>query len=181
MAEVDWEEVNSKLPTSKSSEDKAKRKQMFREFDPNGNGILSLAEIDKAVRDVLGLDDVFDMKPAIMRAFQIAKDSQKSKRADCSGDDFIERKEFKFFLSSLRQYIEYYVAFSRADENDDKRISKDEFVAAKDKIESWVGEIDADASFAEIDENGGGFILFDEFCKWAIRKNLDLDDDIDED
>lgn len=32
----------------------------------------------------------------------------------------------------------------------------------------------------EIDLNAGGVILFDEFCQWAIQKNLDLEDDDDD-
>ena len=42
---------------------------MFKDFDPNSNGYLSLAEIDKGIRDVLNLDELFDCKPAIMRAY----------------------------------------------------------------------------------------------------------------
>ena len=52
-------------------------------------------------------------------------------------------------------------------------------MSAKEKIEAWVGKIDMEASFKEIDTNGGGSILFDEFCQWAIKKNLDLEDDDD--
>lgn len=178
MSEVDWTALNAKLPTGK--DDKEKRKKMFRDFDPNGNGILSLAEVDKAVRDVLGVDEIFDAKPAIMRAFQIAKNSKPSKRTDI-GDDYIELKEFKFFLLSLRQYFEYYVAFVLVDSNKDKKINLAEFTSAKEKIEVWVGQIDdVEKVFNEIDSNHGGAILFDEFCKWAIKKNLDLEDDDDD-
>ena len=49
-------------------------------------------------------------------------------------------------------------------------------------IEKWVGPIkDMDKEFDRIDANGGGEILFDEFCKWAIKKHLDLEDDDDYD
>ena len=45
----------------------------------------------------------------------------------------------------------------------------------------WVGPIaDIDSEFRAIDKNGGGIILFDEFCDWAIKKNLDLEDDDDD-
>jgi hypothetical protein len=43
-------------------------------FDPNGNGLLSLAECEKGVRDILKLDELFDCKPVILRAYQAAKD-----------------------------------------------------------------------------------------------------------
>ena len=42
---------------------------MWNYMDMNGNGYLSLAEIDKGMRDVLQSDMLFDAKPAIMRAF----------------------------------------------------------------------------------------------------------------
>jgi len=178
MGEVDWAAVNAKLPTATNEDDKAKRKQMFKEFDPNGNGILSLAETDKAIRDVLKLDGVFDAKPAIMRAFQAAKNRYPSKQGKL-GDDYIERKEFKFFLVSLRQYFEYFEAFSRVDKDGDDRITLAEFTAQKDKIEVWVGPIDPEEEFNKIDANKGGYILFDEFCIWALDKQLDVEDDIE--
>ena len=40
---------------------------------------------------------------------------------------------------------------------------------------------DMEAEFAKIDLNDGGVVLFDEFCKWAIGKSLDLEDDDDAD
>ena len=69
--------------------DKAARGKLFREIDVNGNGGLSLAEIDKAVVDgqigrAMHCPD-FDHKPALMRAY---------KAADTDGDAFIERREF---------------------------------------------------------------------------------------
>jgi hypothetical protein len=35
-------------------------------MDMNGNGFLSLAEIDKGIRDVLNSDVLFDCKPAVL-------------------------------------------------------------------------------------------------------------------
>ena len=49
-------ELASRLPIGKSPEEKAKRDQIFKQFDPNNNGYLSLAEIDKGIHDILGLE-----------------------------------------------------------------------------------------------------------------------------
>jgi hypothetical protein len=68
-AKIDWKGINDKLPVKNTPEDLKKRKAMFKSFDPNGNGFLSLAEVDKGLRDVLKMDAIFDCKPAIMRAF----------------------------------------------------------------------------------------------------------------
>eukprot|EP00665_Eupelagonemidae_sp_cell47_P002909 gene2909-5768_t len=43
-------------------------------MDMNGNNYLSLAEVDKGVRDILKCDDLFNCKPAMLRAFEAARD-----------------------------------------------------------------------------------------------------------
>ena len=42
-SEIDWAAFNAKLPIAK--DEKAQRKEMFEQFDPNSNGYLSLAEV----------------------------------------------------------------------------------------------------------------------------------------
>ena len=52
--------------------------------------------------------------------------------------------------------------------------------AGLDLVEKWGVKISEDKvqeEFESIDENGGGYILFDEFSHWAINKALDLEDD----
>ena len=68
--EINWVEVSAKLPTSKTDPaQKALRRKMWRDIDGNGNGYVSLSEIDKGIRDVIKLDGVFNAKPAIIRAY----------------------------------------------------------------------------------------------------------------
>ena len=45
MPKIDWDEINKKLPFEQTEEAKKKRKRLFSDFDPNGNGYLSLAEV----------------------------------------------------------------------------------------------------------------------------------------
>uniref|UniRef100_A0A0G4HUU7 EF-hand domain-containing protein n=1 Tax=Chromera velia CCMP2878 TaxID=1169474 RepID=A0A0G4HUU7_9ALVE len=162
----------------KNPEEFQRRKKMFSQFDPNGNGFLSLAEVDKGIRDILAIDALFDCKPAIMRAFQAAKQCAKSKSK--YGDDYIEFREFRFFLVKLRQYFEIWQMFAAVDSSSDRRVSLDEFKEALPKLEAWGCTVeDADAEFKKIDTSGGGMVLFDEFAAWAIMKGLDLEDDDD--
>ena len=42
-------------------------------MDINGNGLLSLAEVDKGMRDVIKLPTLFETKPVLIRAFSAAK------------------------------------------------------------------------------------------------------------
>lgn len=49
-------------------------------------------------------------------------------------------------------------------------------------IFQWVGPVDdLNEEFDKIDVNGGGQILFSEFVDWALERNLDIEDDVDED
>ena len=83
-------------------------------------------------------------------------------------------------LQYLRQYYEYWVAFDRVDTDDDRRISFDEFAKAKDLMQAWgIDMSDPEAMFKECDADGKGMVLFNEFSDWAIKKNLDLEDDDD--
>jgi hypothetical protein len=42
-------------------------------FDTNGNGFLSLAEVDRGILQVLNCRDIYNIKPVLLRAFQAAK------------------------------------------------------------------------------------------------------------
>ena len=55
---IDWDAIFAKLPTEKTNEQKARRKRLFSQFDANGNGLLSLAEVDKAIIDVLNCPQI---------------------------------------------------------------------------------------------------------------------------
>ena len=149
-------------------------------FDMNGNGYLSLAEVDKGMRDVIKLPILFQLKPVLMRAFQAAKTKVKAKTK--YGDDYVTKGEYRFLLKYLRQYYEYWVAFDRIDTNDDRRVSYEEFMQAIPELERWnIDMSDPRAQWRQCDQDGGGMVLFIEFCDWAIKKNLDLDDDDDDD
>ena len=59
---------------------------------------MAMAEIDKGIRDVLELDQIFDSKSVILRAFQDSKASNAG-----GNDEYIGKKEFRVFLTKLRQ------------------------------------------------------------------------------
>ena len=93
-------------------------------------------------------------------------------------DDYVEWMEFRIFLVYLRQYFEYYVMFCRTDLTGDHKVDINEFKLALPTLEKWGVKIaNPESEFKKIDKNGGGVIMFDEFCEYAINKNLDLEDD----
>jgi Ca2+-binding EF-hand superfamily protein len=138
---------------------------LWSKFDYNGNGILSLAELDKATSELWpGLDH----KPAIMRAYKAA-DRQSGGSGQDFGDGFIQKKEFRFFLAFVRYYNELWKAFESADADADRRLTKSEFAAAA----AALGVENPEQVFDEVDSNSGGVVLFDEFCAWLARNKVD--------
>ncbi len=95
-----WDELKYKLPWHKTPEDLQRRKDIWGAIDVNGNGYLSLAEVDKGMRDVVCLPALFALKPVLMRAFTAAKTMVKAKSK--YSDDYVTKGEFRFLLKFLR-------------------------------------------------------------------------------
>ncbi len=141
---------------------------------------MSLAEVDKGMRDVVQLPILFSLKPVLMRAFTSAKTKVKAKSQ--YGDDYITKGEYRFLLKYLRQYYEYWVAFDRIDTNDDRRVGHSEFMQAIPELKKWgIDMSHPETQWKQCDRDGGGMVLFIEFCDWAIKKSLDLEDDDNDD
>ena len=162
---IDWDEINQQLRPEDPD-------ALFKKMD-NGNGKLSTFEVTMNINRVLGLYDLARARTVVNQAFKDAKDTGGSSKY------YVEQSEFSTFLRNLRQYYEYYVAFERVDESGDGRIALIEFVDGKEKIEKWIGKFDPEAEFKKVDTNDGGYILFEEWVRWAEAKKLDLEDDID--
>lgn len=102
--DVNWADVAKQLPTSKTDDDeKQQRAALWTIFDANGNGYVSLAEADKGIRDGIDNKELFKAKPAILRAFQFAKNYSKTQINDKYGPDYISKQEFRIFLVALKQ------------------------------------------------------------------------------
>ena len=136
--------------------DRKTRGELFRRMDYNGNGGLSLAEIDKAV---IELYPEYNHKPSLMRAY---------KAADVTGDGFIQRKEFRKLLHYLVYFNNVWHLFEQIDSNGDRRLDAQEFIEGCRVVGiEGLSPVELEREFGEIDGNGGGFVLFDEFCSWC--------------
>ena len=147
---------------------RSERDELFRRMDYNGNNTLSLAEIDKAVIEIW---PQFNHKPALMRAY---------KAADVSKDGWVGRKEFRLLLEYLVYFNNLWDKFDEIDSSGDRRLSVDEFIAGCGVVGERLSGSEAEAEFALIDSNHGGYVLFDEFCTWCASRQV-LEDEDDDD
>lgn len=150
-----------KWPQSKED-----RKKLFDAYDPDGNNLLTLKNLQAMVEREKIFKD-FDNLSALMRAYKKA-DEKGSKQYE----GFITRKEFVFFLHYIKVYNDLWKKFDVIDSSDDKRIELHEFIKGQSELGLNLTPDQCKEVFAEIDKNKGGFILFDEFCDWMIKKHL---------
>jgi len=182
------------LPTGTDHESKVARRALFRQADMNGNGICSLAEVDRLIVSVLVIEGVKIMKPVINRAFHAARDIVPAMGA--IGPHYVDFHEFRYFLIYLKHYLELFLIFAASDGKDhtgkysDRRLSYPEFQKVIPQLLEWgledettsMIQSDPQAVYRDIDANGGGIVLFDEFAHWALWNHLfklDGNDDAD--
>lgn len=116
-------------------------------FDVNGNGYLSLAEVDRGVKYVLKLPELFNIKPVLIRAFTKAKTALKATTK--YGDDYVSKAEFKYLMRYLKQYFSCWIVFNEIDTSKDKRITYQEFQKAIPLLQEYgVKILNAQKAFA---------------------------------
>lgn len=75
----------------------------------------------------------------------------------------------------MYQYFEYFKLFETLDSNNDQRLEFTEFKKGLSVLSKWGIDIrNPEMEFRKIDTNNGGFVLFDEFVDFCIRKSLDI-------
>ena len=131
-------------------------------LDVNGNGLVSLAEIDKLV---VYKYPILNNKKALMRAYK-----QTCLKDGGDGDAWVEPKELPQLLVNLIYFNKLYAAFIYIDNDYDKRLDLKEFKKGAKKLKLKLSTKKLKAEFRLMDANGGGVVLFDEFCVWYTKK-----------
>ena len=124
--------------------------RMFTEVDGNGNGFLSLVEVQRAIRKKWGEQDARDLAKEVEHAFDVAKDS-KAKKVE-SGDEFVDRREFRAMLVYLkRHFFSTLVASLGAVFEEDDQIDQSTFTHVLEQLSTWGVNLDPAAEFKTID------------------------------
>ena len=67
--------------------------------------------------------------------------------------------------------------FEEIDSDHDRRLTPDEFAHGCTVVGMELSAEDAEAEFSKIDANGGGHILFGEFCSWCVKRHVGEDEE----
>ncbi len=103
------DELEQKINTLLSSQESLNN--VWRKLDNNGNGIVSLAEIDAFAIYTYPL---LNKKPALMRAYK--------KTVQHDDDEFVHKDELSNLIQNLFYFNRLYYVFDKIETDDDQRI-----------------------------------------------------------
>jgi len=168
--------------------DKEMLRELWHRCDANGNGIASLAEVDKMVIE-LGAQTRHDhdlyngffanmadnhSKMGIMRAYKwTLKKEQLS-----NNDDYIQAREFPALLKNLYFFSTLQKEFEKADTDHDKKISKEEFTTYLTNMGFVLGQSELNAEFSALDSDQSGSASPLEFYGYCMRSLAMTDKDV---
>mmetsp|Transcript_22130 Transcript_22130/g.44394 ORF Transcript_22130/g.44394 Transcript_22130/m.44394 type:complete len:700 (-) Transcript_22130:19-2118(-) len=170
---IDWKAFDTKLPLSGDDDGQSEDllDKHFTAHDGNGNGYLSLAEIEKLLMKVLNYG--LEVKRVLSKSVARAHRATKGVRGGAgSNDDYVEKLEFPVFIEFWRYDLRCLDLFKQVDTSEDMRISVEEFKTLLPKIASENSLSipgDLDEEFKKADRDGHGMVLYDEFADYMIR------------
>ncbi|CAE7651185.1 unnamed protein product [Symbiodinium pilosum] len=153
---ADFDKLEKQLKDILKANDQAQLKKMWKRLDFNGNNIVSLAEVGKMVNEQYPL---LNHQPALMRAFKATLERG-------NGDEWVQKSEFKMLLGNLFYFNKLYWLFDQVDEDHDRRMTLKEFQWCMSVCGIKMSQAKCEAEFKKVDVNGGGIVLFDEFCRY---------------
>eukprot|EP00954_Amorphochlora_amoebiformis_P006682 522912-Amorphochlora_amoeboformis.AAC.1 len=120
---IDFKVFDERLPVDGSPEGNEILRDIFRGGDANGNGMLSIAELEKLLMITLRFEKPVKIAIAksIRRAFDLAKG------AEGKNSSFIEIHEFPTFCRYLRRDLRVLKIYKAIDTSGDMRMDLPEF------------------------------------------------------
>lgn len=178
---VDWEAVDKRIPTAPTPDGQAARAKLFEGMDPNGNGLLSLTEVNGGLPALVsGLVKVKDFRPAIKCAFALARNAApdaaggggKKSKAKKENESMVDHSEFHALLIAFRQFIEMDVMFDSIDKDGTRMLNWKELEKALPKLEDWNLGKKADVKKRFFKDDWTDSLKYEDFAEWAIEKKL---------
>jgi len=177
---VHWDEYNRILPSDNSESSKIKRRALFDEFDPAGNGILQQAAVVRSIfRLFPRVAGITDTRSLINLCFRVARDT--SAPITPISVSSVDRNEFRVLLICLRCYLkawEIWHNYTQNETNHDGLLRLDDIDLFQDLFEAWGYEkvdslmIQLRNDFQRLDTAQVWAIRFDAFADAAMRRTM---------
>lgn len=186
---IHWEDFDRNLPHGSDSQSKLRRRELFEEFDPNGNGILSQAHIVRSIYRLFPrVVGIVDTRPLLNLCFRVARNtSQPIVPISVANAD---RNQFRVMLIVLRCYFkawEVWYNHTSAMPGHDGLIRLEDIDIFRTLFEEWkVDNLDMMVlrlrrDFNSLDVGKVGALQFDKFADSCLRRTTPMLSQEDED
>ena len=170
----DWWKLAKLIPCGPSAGDTKARKAMFRNMDVNGNGLLSVMEVERSTQKLLGEVNENFLHADLAAAFESAKTAHISR--DKNLNNTLDLLEFRQFLGDVKQG--FYNRFVDAIYTEgDGRMNVKEYVRFVNQLGVWGVDVpDAEQVYKDIDSERRGVIFWEEIKEWLSTVATDFDE-----
>lgn len=135
---------------------------LWKKYDDNGNGLVSLGEVHRAVTKEFPCYNSPSYKPALVRAYKLA---------DKDNSGLITKDEFPTLMRALSYFTDLWERFQKVDVDGDNSMTLQEFLAGREILGfSGLDETEATNVFRRIDEDGSGSLRFFELGTYLARE-----------
>jgi len=177
---VHWDEYDRILPSDNSSASKIKRRALFDEFDPAGNGILQQAAVVRSIfRLFPRVAGITDTRSLIHVCFRVARDT--AAPITPISVSALDRNEFRVLLLCLKCYLkawEVWYNFTLNEKNHDELLRLHDINLFQELFESWGYErvdslmLQLRKDLQRLDTSQVGAVKFEAFADAALRRTL---------
>lgn len=177
---IHWEDYDRTLPTDSSSLSKLRRRELFDEFDPAGNGILQQAAVVRALfRLFPRVAGILDTRPLLNLCFRVARDT--SPPIVPISVASIDRNEFRSLLICLRCYLklwEVWYNHTSGERRHDGLLRPEDADLFHQLLKQWnCADVNSvlvrlRSDITRLDSGKVGAVEFDKFADAALRRTL---------
>jgi len=176
---IHWEDYDRTLPTGKDSQSKLRRRELFGEFDPNGNGILQQHEVVKRLfRLFPRVVGIVDTRPLLNLCFRVARDTVTPIFAVSVAA--MDRNQFRVLLICLKCYLKAWEVWYNHNLSlrGDGLIRPADFEVFRELFAEWEIEntdrllLRMRDDFRRMDSGSLGALPFEKFADFLLRRAL---------
>jgi hypothetical protein len=139
---VDWQELDRMMPFGNDEHQRRKRIALFNEMDTDGNGLLHITEVTRALfRRIPSARGIMDMRPVWTQCWRLARAALKP--VVPIGIDFMEQAQFRLYVMSLWIYLRLWQCLW-------KTCPQGAAVAARPNDLQMVGEVFAEFGYEDL-------------------------------
>jgi len=175
---VHWSDLAQGIPVGNDDKSVRRRRELFERFDEDGRGILFQAKAERSLFRLLPLVAGFsDLRWTIHKAWAITRELVKP---ICPmGVDRMDRNQFRALCIYLWYFFKLWDVFAQLNSGtDEKQVTQRHFEEIVTAVRQWgvqeaaMWKVNPDAVWDLIDRNKCGWVMFDDFAEFILRRSL---------